>query len=62
MNPLDEQVNANSAVLLWRMEKLRPDYPGLERMRRAINDRIFWGKRTITIVPPNGRGVVKKEK
>ena len=41
----DDGYEQYAKPLLWRMEKLRPDYPGLERMRRAINDRIFWGKR-----------------
>ena len=31
--------------LLWRMEKLRPGYAGLEPLRQAINDRVFWRKR-----------------
>jgi hypothetical protein len=47
--------------LLWRMEKLRPDYPGLEEMRRAINDRIFWGKRVKATVAPKGNNIVKKK-
>ncbi len=29
--------------LLWRLEKINPRYPGLPRLRQAINDRIFWG-------------------
>src|SRR4051794_28409678 len=36
--------------LVWRMEKISPAYPGFDRLRQAVNDRIFWGRRVTS--PP----------
>lgn len=41
---IEEGFTPYAKPLLWRLRKLKPAFPNLDRLRSQINDRIFWGK------------------